>query len=134
VAKLEKKEKTYKFPKSMGACADKLFDLREKRLEMQKAVETVAAEEKALKNHIIDNMDKGDTGAAGKHHRVQVVKKEIPQVREWEKLYPYITRYKAFDLLQRRINTKAVQERLDDGKKVPGVEIFTAVDVSLTKI
>ena len=26
----------YKFPKAMGACADRLYQLRQKRLEMQK--------------------------------------------------------------------------------------------------
>lgn len=129
-----KAPKTYKFPKSMGACADRLFEVREARLEAKKIVDALEAEEKAIRDHIIDNLSKESTGAAGKHHRVQVVPKEIPQVEAWDKLYPYIKRYDAFDLLQRRLNEAAVRERLENNKKVPGVIIFKTKTVSLTKI
>ena len=44
-------EVKYKFPKAMGACADKLFELRNKRLAMQKEVDAVAAEESSQEPH-----------------------------------------------------------------------------------
>jgi hypothetical protein len=132
------KEKSYKFPKSMGLCADKLFDLREKRLAAQKIVDAIESEEKALKNHIIDNLDKNSTGASGKHHRVQVVTEPIPQVKDWRKFYDFVKKNDAFDLLQRRLNVKAVQDRVAEIKRgpklLPGTENFNAVKVSLTKV
>lgn len=139
-----KKPRTFKFPKSMGACADRLYDTRERRLAAQRIVDEIEEEEKALKEHIISNLKKNDTGAAGRHHRVQVITDQIPRVADWRKLYDYIKRNDAFDLLQRRLNDKAVaereealNERLRKGAKpklLPGTEKFTVVKVSLTKI
>lgn len=132
--KLSKAPKMPKWPKSMGACADRLYDLREQRLAAQRVADALEAQEKDLKEHIINNLPKSDTGAAGKHHRVQVVTKDVPRVDDWEKFYGYVKRFGAFDLLQRRLNVKAYEERLEDGKKVAGVGSFKAVTVSLTKI
>jgi hypothetical protein len=45
--------------------------------EADKAAAELKAEETRITNHIIDNLDKrSETGAAGKHHRVQVVRKK----------------------------------------------------------
>ena len=76
---------TYKFPKTMGACADRIYELKNKRLAMQKEVDAVEAEEKALKEHIINTLPKSETtGVAGKLARVTVVTKQVPQVKDWE--------------------------------------------------
>jgi hypothetical protein len=123
-----------KIPKSMGACADLLFDMKQERLALDKVVEAMKANENSLTNHIIDNLPKGDTGAAGKHHKVQIRTEQIPQAEDWEAIYKHIKKTGDFDLLQRRLNPKAVMERLEDRKKVPGTKLFTAVKVSLTQV
>ena len=125
------------YPKSLGACADLLFDLRQKRLDLDKLAASAKEAETALINHIIDKMDKESTGAAGKHHMVRVQTKQKPQVKDWAKFYEYVGKNKAFDLLQRRLSDAAIMDRLEDPKNkrgVPGVEMFTAVTVSLTKV
>lgn len=125
----------YKFPKAMGACADRLFELREKRLEEQKKVDLIEAEEKAIKEHIIQNLPKSEaSGVAGKLARVTVITKQIPQVQDWDKFYTYVAKTKSFDLLQRRLTDTAVKERWEAGKKVPGVESFNAVTLSINKV
>lgn len=125
----------YKFPKAMGACADRLFELREKRLEMQKATDAVEAEEKAIKEYLIQNLPKSEaSGVAGKLCRVTVITKQIPQVQDWDKFYAYIKKTGSFDLLQRRLTDTAVKERWEAGKKVPGVESFGAVTLSVNKV
>lgn len=128
-------EVKYKFPPKMGACADKLYLLREKRLAMQKEVDAVEAEEKALKEHIIQTLPKSEaSGVAGKVARVTVVSKTVPRVADWDKLYKFIKKTGSFDLLQRRLTDTAIQERWEAGKAVPGVETFNAVTVSLNKV
>lgn len=138
------------FPKSLGACADLLFDMREKRLAADKVAEALKSEENRLKEHIINTLDKQSAGAIGKHHKVIVVAKPKPQIKDWAKFYAYMARNKAWELLQRRLGEAAVMERTVFGtrpdpkdpkktiayvkKTVPGVEIFSAVDVSLTKV
>jgi hypothetical protein len=131
----EKTEPKFKFPKTIGACADKYYQLKESRLAAQKLVDKIEAEEKALKQHIINTLPKSETtGAAGKLARVTVVTKEIPQIKDWDKLYAYIKKNNAFELLQRRVSDSAVAERWEAGKKVPGVEAFTAVTISCNKV
>lgn len=127
-------EKKYKFPKTMGACADRLYAIRQKRLAAQKEVDAIESEEKALKDYIIDNLPKSDTGASGKVARVSVGTKEIPTVEDWDVFYKYVARTKSFDLLQRRLSDSAIKERWENKKRVPGIGVFVNVVVSLNKL
>lgn len=125
----------FKFPKTIAACGDKAYELRIKRLAMQKEVDAIEAEEKALKEHIIQTLPKSEaTGVAGRVARATVVTKEVPQVEDWEAFYKHVKKTGEFDLLNRALNKSAVEERWDHGKKVPGVKAFTAVSVSLAKV
>lgn len=125
----------YKFPKAMGACADRLFELREKRLEEQKKVDAIEAEEKAIKEHIIQNLPKSEaSGVAGKVARVTVITKQVPQVKDWDVFYKHVKKTGEFELLQRRLTDTAIRERWDAGKQVPGVESFNAVTLSINKV
>lgn len=131
----EKKEKVFKFPKAIGACADKIYELKEKKREAQKVVDAIAAEESALREHIINTLPKSESqGVAGKKARVTVVTKVVPQVKDWEEFYKYVKRTGSFDLMQRRLSDKAVMDRLENGKKLPGVEIFNATTLSINKV
>ena len=128
-------EKKFKFPKSMALCADKIYEIRQKRLDMQKAVDAVEEEEKALKAYIIDNLPKSEaTGAAGKLARVTVVTKDVPHVKDWGAFWKAFNKKTDTDLLQRSVSAKAIEARLDAGKKVAGVEIFHAVSLSINKV
>lgn len=125
----------FKFPKTMGACADRLYELRQKRLEEQKKVDLIEAEEKALKEHIIQNLPKSEaSGVAGKLARVTVVTKEIPQVEDWDAFYKYVKKTGNFDLMQRRLTDAAVKERWEAGEEIPGVKHFQVVTVSINKV
>lgn len=128
------KKKKIVVPKTFGGCADKLFELKAKRAEVKTQLDDIDEDIKAIKEHIIQKMPKTDTGASGKKARIKIVTKEIPQVKDWEAFYKYVKRTNSFDLLQRRLSVAAVAERLDDKKKLPGVEIFDAVTISLNKI
>src|SRR5690349_19141017 len=113
---------TPKMPKTIGLCADRLYELREARLAAQKQVDAMEAEEKALKEHIIQTLPKSDaSGAAGKIARVSVVVNEVPQVKDWDKLYAHVKKTGDFELMARSLGKAAVQERWDHGKTVPGV-------------
>lgn len=128
-------KKTYKFPKTMGTCADRLFLLRQKRLDQKKVLDELEREEKALKEHIINNLPKSDaSGVSGKLARVTIVKKPIPQVKDWDAFYKYVKRTNGFDLMQRRLSDAAIKERWEEGKKIPGVESFDVISVSMNKI
>lgn len=124
----------FQIPETMGACADLLFTTRQRRLLLQKKVEKLEGQETKLKNHIINNLSVTDTGAQGRIARVSVVKKEVPQVEDWEAFYKYVSRTKQFDLLQKRTADGAIKERWEAKKQIPGVVKFTTKTVSLNKI
>jgi hypothetical protein len=125
----------YKFPKSMGVCADKLYELRQKRLAQQKLVTEMEEEEKALKEYIINTLPKSETsGVAGKLARVTITSKEVPQVEDWDAFYKHVKKTGEFELMQRRLSDAAINERWEAGKKVPGVKAFKATSLSLNKV
>jgi len=131
----EKPKKEWKFPTNMAECADRYYTLQKKRYKAQAAVKVLAEEENALEEWIIVKLPVSKaTGIAGKIARISVDKKEIPQVKDWPKFYAYLHKNKAYDLLNRALNAKAVKERWAAGKTVPGTDKFIRKVVSVNKL
>jgi hypothetical protein len=127
--------KIKKLPKTLGACADLLYTSRQDRLDVQHTVDDMKGFENRLKDHLIQELPKGEaSGIAGKVARVTVVTKQVPTVEDWDKLYAYIKKKNAFDLLNRALNVAACTERLEAGEQIPGIGAFTRVDVSCQKV
>ena len=123
------------YPKTLGGCVDQLYKMREARLVVQKKVDDMKAAESALHDHIINGFKKDEIeGAKGKAASASLSHLTVAQVDDWEKLYQYIAKEGAFDLLQRRVNDSAYRARLEDKLVVPGVQPFVAVKLSLTKV
>lgn len=119
----------------LGEVVDLYRAKRDLRLAMQKEVDTVGAVEKELKEFLIDNIPKsGNTGVAGKKFRAQIKEKTVPKADDWDKIRAFVVENDRFDLLQRRLNNKAVEETFEAGEEVPGVGWFKSLDVSVTKI
>lgn len=124
-----------KLPKTLAACADRLYACKAERLVAQKVVDRLEQEEKALKEHLINMLPKGEaSGIAGKVAQAHVTRRPVYQAQDWTKIQTYIKKNGAFDLLQRRLNQEAVDERFAAKKKIPGIEVFNAVSVSCTKL
>jgi len=128
-------KKVRSIPKTLGACADQLYKLREQRQALNKQVKELQDQESQIKEHLIQNLPKSDaSGVAGKLARASIATKEVASVKDWDKLYKHVLKTKDFSFLQRRVADAAVKDRWEDGKKVPGVEPFNVVSVSVTKI
>jgi hypothetical protein len=126
---------TFTIPKHLGQVADLLYKTRQARLAMQKDVDQLQAEETALREHLIEQLPKDDaTGIAGKVCRASVVVKSQPRVEDWDLLYAHVKKHNAFELLQRRVSSTAIEERWEHGKEVPGVGHFNVVSISLNKL
>ena len=124
-------------PKSIGACVDLYRDLRDKRLEVQKIAEEWEKQEKALAKHLIDNISKSrqSDGVVGKRFKALVVPGVSYKIEDDAKFFAHIKKTGEFDLLQRRLNDKAVADRMaDPKKKLPGIGKFDYVKLSVTKI
>jgi hypothetical protein len=121
-------------PKLPAKCGDLLYETRQERLKVQKVVEALESQEAKLKEYIIENLPKSKAnGITGSIARVELDKKAIPSVKDWDAFYAYIAKHQAWELLQRRPAEAAVKERWEAGETVPGVEKFIAIVVSCTK-
>lgn len=130
-----KTAKTVAIPKTIGACADLIYKIREQRKKAQKVIDEFDAQEAIIREHIINTLPKSDTtGVSGKIAKVAVVTKTVCQVENWDKFYAYIKKTGAFELMQRRVSDGAVKERWDQKKKVPGVTPFLVPTLSVNKL
>lgn len=133
-------KKTPKFiiPKKLAKVADLLYSTRQRRLEVQKEVDTLAKQEGLLREHLIENLPKSEaSGVSGELANAKVQRKTVWQADDWGKIQKYIRKTGEFDLLGRSLNQAAIQERVDAAKgkcKIPGVVAFEAIKVSCTKV
>jgi hypothetical protein len=125
----------YVLPPSAAECADLLYRSRERRLEMQRETEKIAKLESQISNWFVETLPAGQTGVAGRVARVQVETKAVAQVADWDRLYAYVKKNNAWELLQRRLSEGAAKERLDAGQgDKAGLTVFLAKKVSCTRI
>lgn len=124
-----------KVPKTMGACVDLLVQIREKKAELNKMIRELEEDESMLKGHLQSRAELEQTsGFSGKTHNLTFVKDNIPQVADWDALYAYIVKKKAFHLLQKRLAEASIKEIWAENKVVPGVQAFEVVKTSIKKL
>lgn len=122
-------------PKTLGGCVDLLYKTRHQRYKLNKEVEALEKLESTICEHLINEVPKGESsGVAGKIARVSLTTKPVPQVTNWDEFYKYVKRTGSFDLLQKRLATKAVEDRWENKKAVPGVDKYNAIKISLNKL
>jgi hypothetical protein len=73
-------------------------------------------------------------GAKGARGIADLKEYRHPQIKDPTKFWAYLIRKKAFDLLQKRIASRAYQDRLEAGERVPGVEIYTRHKINVKKL
>jgi hypothetical protein len=119
---------------SIGNLIDKLYDLRQQRLDLQKQVDALKEQETALRQAILFELDmNGLAKASGSHATAGVTLSIQPSVEDWDAVYEFIQRNQRFDLLQKRLSTTAWRELVDEGVHVPGTFVMEVRDISLTK-
>lgn len=125
----------FKAAKSPAARADLLFDLDRTELkELRNAFKEMDGFLNKLEAWFVQEFKDDQRGVTGKVGRVEVKNKEIASVEDWSLFYAAIKKKGEFDLLNKAINQKAVQERWEQGKEIPGVGKFIKKVVSLTGV
>ena len=127
--------KSVVIPKTLGACADKLYTLKEQRLKIQAQADAIEEQEKALKEHLIMHLSKEHAeGVAGRAARANITRTVVATAKDWDKFYVYVRQSGDFSLMQKRLHDAACRERWDAKEQIPGVEPFNVLKVSLTKV
>jgi hypothetical protein len=123
-----------KFPKTAGACIDLLWKIEQRRAVAQRAVEEIKKEYQELENHLLNELPKDELdGAIGKLAQAKIKYTTVANAEDWDLVWKYIVRNKAFDLLYKRLNNAACRERWEAKKDIPGISAFRQISLSLTK-
>ena len=121
-------------PKTLGGMIDRLYAMRAVRLKAGKAIDAMKAQELILTNTILSEFPKSRLQMArGKHATAARKVAAVADVHDWPKLYGWIKKHDAFDLLARSPNNAAFRDRWDEGEKIDGVGFFDKITLSLTK-
>ena len=124
-----------KYPKSVGACVDLLYQRRAERQALAKQLEDLKSEETELENHIFNAFGKQELrGAKGTIATASIKEDNVPTIEDWDVFFEHVKKTKSWDMLQRRLSTTAVRERWKSNKEVPGVGVFHKMSLSLTKV
>lgn len=125
---------TIKYPKTIGACLDQLYEQRAERLAAQKQIDVMKKAEADLEEHILKQFDKADlNGAKGDLATGGITKKTVYSIEDWPTFIAYVSKKKAWDILYKQAAQLALRERFDNGEEVPGIKAFEKISLSLTK-
>lgn len=126
---------------TLGQAADKIFDLREKKREIDAELKKVEAEIAELTETIFGLLDDQDTRKAeGKRASISVNYAINPSTKNWDDTAKFIINGKRGDkyayahLLYKRIAAPAYRELRSLGMVIPGQEDFTNRTLSITKL
>ncbi len=128
-----------RMPKKIGDCIDLAYNARAERMafqkEMEARLEVLKAKEAEIEAYIIDNFDAQAINKAGGNVATASVNLMVlPSVKDWPKVWAFIKKNDAWDLLEKRMAKVAFRERLEAKQVIPGVEVFQKKTLSLTKI
>lgn len=119
---------------NLAVQADELKALQTKRLDLQKEVDALKAEEAKQTDALIQALTEvGATSIGGQTVRATIVHGSVPAIMDWDAVQAHIATTNAWDLVRRQLVDTAVQARWDAGEVIPGVGARTVVKLSLTK-
>ena len=120
--------------KAVGALIDQLYTLRADIRELNNTVNTLKQQKDELELKLIEMLDAlGTDQSRSDLATATITETVVPNVEDWEAFYRYVSREKAFFLLERRVSSTAYRDTLQarKGRKLPGVESFTKRTLSL---
>ena len=113
---------------NLGRTVNELHTRREKIREIEANLNVLKKEYSELSETAMDAMEEANLDQVrGSKATLSIKKTDVANVKDWDKVYNYIHRHKAYHLMFRRIADAAFREELElIGKRgIPGIEIFT---------
>lgn len=109
----------FKLDEEIGVLNTKLGELKKTQAEKELVVLKALGAQKLEQSR----------GSAGS---ITISRRQVPQVKDWDKVYGFIHKSKMAYLLEKRVSSKVYNELILTirGGKVPGVESFEKVTLS----
>ena len=120
---------------SLGAQIDKMWDIREKKRNLEASIKDLDSQLATIEAELMADMEaNGVDKMTGKHAGVSITSNTVAHVTDWDEMWKFIIKTKNTQLLQRRVSDPAYRELLEMGKKVPGAEAFTKKRLNLRSL
>lgn len=112
----------------------KILDLRSKVSELEAEAEELRVERNTLENNLMEYMSSNGMVQAGSSMGTATMKQQVKYaLSNWDEFMKYVVETESFDMLQKRISTKAVGERIAADEEVPGIQGVLVYTVSIRK-
>ncbi|MGH1373579.1 MAG: hypothetical protein ACRBBW_16180 [Cellvibrionaceae bacterium] len=119
---------------SLSELLDKSTALRTEANELERIAKDLKAEKRIIDQMVVDMMNSMGISRTGNDNvNAVVVTKRLPNVSDWDAFYQFVNENNAPYLLQRRVSQKAVEEIVELGQEVPGVDFYEEEQLSLRK-
>lgn len=120
---------------TLGGTADRMWELREAKRELEAKVELIDQKYKALETVMFGLLDAQSTRRAeGSKSAVSIRESIVCNVTDWDALWPWIAKNKFFHFVQKRVSDPAAREIWGLGKVIPGAEPYKKRILSLTSL
>lgn len=120
---------------NVAEMVDSLYHKRQARLEAQRQVDDMKAEEDELSANLLKfALDTDDDDLMGTIVTFHVNHTQEPDVTDWAALQAHIRSTGEIDLLEKRVMRSAVKQRWEMGNQVPGVQRMDKASVSFRVI
>lgn len=129
-----RKNKAAKSDDRIGQRIDAIYMLDQTIDELETRVRQLKQKRETQAADCLEKLqDQATDGAKGNLAIANVKKTRHPTIKDRAKLDKYILKTKNVHLLQNRVTSSVYFELLEEGEKVPGVEVFDKVSLSITK-
>jgi hypothetical protein len=121
--------------KKIDKMIDRMFLLREQKRGLEAQVKGVKDEIAQLQDDLLGRLDEvGTNYARGSLASASVTETLVPQIKDWGEVSQWVMDNDALYLLYRRVSAGPWKELRDAGTEVPGIEPYTKVAISLTRL
>jgi len=119
---------------NVDALISKILELRTKLSELNAEIEEVNVTKAELENELMEFMSSTGTTQLGSSMGTATMKQTTKfAVANWDEFIQYVVETESFDMLQKRISSKAVGDRLQADVEVPGITSVPIFTVSIRR-
>jgi len=120
---------------TLGELIDRRYELRATRMALDKEVQALKKDERALDDEVLEKLKEvGLEKASGHIASMGINSVTVGTVEDWDKVHEFIRERNFFHMLERRLSQPAYRELLDLEKGVPGITPTVLTKLSLTKV
>lgn len=124
-----------KMPSKIGDLIDLGWAIKMERMVLENEAAKLKQAENFMKNFLLKSFGKEKIGqSVGTKGKANLHPKSIPQAKDWRKVQAWIKKTGRFDIMQRRLNEKAVNDTFEAKQTIPGIEFFKMTAISFTPL